>query len=142
MTPSELLAEENAIRSARRLAPREFDPALVRMAEWLANEMARTGEMSHELGGGLSVRAASAGWRGMETRENIAMTSGDESPYVMWMNSPGHRANILDADSLQAGNAVANGRRGTYFAACYGRSGEAGQSGGGGWWSWLWRLFR
>jgi uncharacterized protein YkwD len=72
-------------------------------------------------GGTSSERAAAAGYHS-PTGENIA--GGDESASEVvqtWMDSPGHRANILDCDYHSTGVGLARGGKyGTYWTQMFG----------------------
>lgn len=136
---------DTAERAKRGLAARSIDAALTQTAQELAANMA-SGQwpFSHGAGGGMSARAARNGWSGVELAENIAMgnSTADET-FEQWMNSAGHRRNILDASTDLCGFGHAVSSRGEhYWAACYGSKssgGHGGGSGGGGrgWWRWI-----
>ena len=139
-----MLACDTLERSKRNLPARNIDASLTQTAQELSANMA-SGQwaFSHNAGGGMSVRAARNGWSGAELAENIA--NGHETAvatFVQWMNSAGHRRNILDAstDLCGFGHAVAENDE-HYWVACYGAkssSGQGGGTGGGrGWWRWL-----
>jgi len=86
------------IRSSNRLARMVADPRLEKAALQQAGYMARAGLMNHTTGRGKdfasrmkdnSVEGAAA--------ENIAHGRMDMGKlFTMWMNSPGHRRNMLD----------------------------------------------
>jgi uncharacterized protein YkwD len=112
--------------------------------------MATKESLSHNLGGGMSRRAESNGWNGVELAENIAYGSDTASgTFRQWMTSPGHRANILDrsTDLCGFGHAV-SGRGEQWWAANYGAKQAGGTGGGDGqpapkrrWWQIIFRLF-
>ena len=95
----------------------KFNRRLARAARRHARDMARRNYFSHDtLGGGSFVdRIRHEGYlRGAHTwyvGENLAWgTMGSSRPRVimqMWMNSPGHRANILNASFREIGIGVA-----------------------------------
>lgn len=101
-----LLANVNAQRATAGCGPLRSDATLVRAAQKHAQWMNSGGAFSHTGQGGSSPkeRIRGEGWNGASTGENIAegQTSVDE---VMtdWMNSPGHRRNILDCDFTSIG---------------------------------------
>ncbi|MCU4652605.1 CAP domain-containing protein [Roseibacterium sp. SDUM158016] len=90
--------------------PLGYSPALQAAAETHAEYLSRTGNFSHAGPGGSTPRsrAARAGYRSCLTAENIARGQPDiRSVVAEWMNSPGHRANILNAQVTQYGFARA-----------------------------------
>lgn len=101
----ELLASVNAERAQAGCGPVRRDARLDRAATAHGRWMASGGEFSHTGQGGSSPaeRVEAEGWNGGHG-ENIAegQTSVDE---VMtdWMNSPGHRRNILDCEFTSVG---------------------------------------
>jgi len=97
----------NASRAANDLPPLERNAALTRAAQSHADDMLRRDYYSHTSpeGGSVSDRfQAAGGSKWLLTAENIAKCDGCKPPlsqnYVRqmhkgWMNSPGHRRNIL-----------------------------------------------
>lgn len=88
----------NAERTAQNRAPLVYDPLLARAAAEHARDMAQAGFFSHtgSDGSGIGQRLQRAGYRACFGAENIA--SGQRSlAEVMqsWMQSRGHRRNIL-----------------------------------------------
>ena len=87
-----------------------FDPALARAAQAHAEDMLARNYFDHVSPDGrrFSDRAAAAGYQGFATGENIAQ--GQRSAVEVmnaWMNSSGHRRNILSSDSNEIGVGVA-----------------------------------
>jgi hypothetical protein len=80
--------------------------------------MAAQNTLSHQLPGepGMADRASQAGARFSSLAENVAEGPSVEGIHKQWMNSPPHRANLLDAQLDSVGIAVA-GRDGVLFAA-------------------------
>lgn len=113
----DLFRMTNAARSEQGLAPLQWDESLARAAHAHAELMLETGQFSHELPGeaSLAVRAAQAGAHFQAIAENIAEGPGVDSIQHSWMNSPPHRANILDANLNAVGFAVVG--HGSYFYA-------------------------
>ncbi|MBU6501005.1 MAG: hypothetical protein KGJ89_02665 [Patescibacteria group bacterium] len=64
-------------------------------------------------GDSVTTVAASVGYDYLELGENLALGNfgGDEKVVIAWMNSPGHRANILNVNYREIGVAV---RKGVY----------------------------
>ena len=112
-----LLQLANRDRAAHGLAPLKWSAALAAAALQHAARMAEQSTLSHQLPGeaGLAERASQAGARFSAIAENIAEGPSAESIHRQWMNSPPHRANLLDAQLDSAGIAVEN-RNGTLFA--------------------------
>jgi uncharacterized protein YkwD len=109
----------NAERERYGVRPLRLNKRLSRAARRHAGDMARRNYFAHDsLGGGTFVdrirrtgylRGAQRWWVG----ENLAWGSHDRSaPRAiarMWMNSPGHRANVLSASFSEVGIGVAYG---------------------------------
>ncbi|MFI9584325.1 CAP domain-containing protein [Streptomyces sp. NPDC052236] len=123
---SEVLSRTNAERSAARLPPLAHDPRLAAAAQAYSTDMATRGFYSHTSPEGLEPwdRARAAGCTHRGIGENIAC--GQRSPAEVvqgWMNSPGHRANILKADFTHLGIGFAGGGpAGTYWTQLFGLS--------------------
>ncbi|MGW7603414.1 CAP domain-containing protein [Streptomyces antimycoticus] len=121
---SEVIALTNAERAAARLAPLAPDPRLTAAAQEHSDDMVARDFYSHTGPEGHQpwdrARAAGATHRGIG--ENIAC--GQRSPAEVlrgWMNSPGHRANILKPDFTHIGVGQATGSRaGTYWTQVFG----------------------
>ncbi|GAA0938145.1 CAP domain-containing protein [Streptomyces rhizosphaericus] len=121
---SEVIALTNAERAAARLAPLAPDPRLTAAAQAHSDDMVARDFYSHTGPEGHQpwdrAKAAGATHRGIG--ENIAC--GQRSPEEVvrgWMNSPGHRANILKPDFTHIGVGHATGSRaGTYWTQVFG----------------------
>lgn len=97
-TASRMLTRVNAERSATGLAPLSWCPSLARSAYNHSRDMAERQFFEHDSpeGDGVSDRAQAEGYDYSFVGENIAV--GQESVVEVmddWMNSPGHRANLL-----------------------------------------------
>ena len=112
-----LLQSANRDRAVHGLAPLKWSAPLAAAAQHHASRMAEQNTLSHQLPGeaGLAERAAQTGARFSSIAENIAEGPAAESIHRQWMNSPPHRANLLDAQLDSVGIAVEN-RGGTLFA--------------------------
>lgn len=96
-----LVARTNAERLRNGRAPLVLDGSLMRSARRHAAWMARNRRMQH-------TRAAVA--------ENIAMGQSSSNEAVRdWMNSPGHRANILSGQYTRIGVAAYRGYDGQVY---------------------------
>jgi uncharacterized protein YkwD len=102
----DLLQDVNAIRREHGLLPLRFEENLSRQAKDFAQELADLGDLSHQgsKGKGLKARLESQGYDFRLAAENLA--SGQIGPgetVRLWMESPGHRRNILLPDVREAG---------------------------------------
>ena len=99
-----LFAAANQVRVERGLRPLRFDPLLAQAALLHAREMAAHRSISHQFTGepDLAERAGKAGVRFSLVTENVAEAPNSALIHDLWMQSAGHRANLLDpkVDSL------------------------------------------
>jgi hypothetical protein len=88
----------NAERAQRGLGALHWDAALYRAAVLHAQEMAARQSISHQYPGEpeLAQRGKAAGARFSLIAENVAEAETAVRIHDAWMNSPGHRANLLD----------------------------------------------
>jgi hypothetical protein len=107
----------NQERTARGLTPMKWNDALASAARTHALLMARQDTLSHQYSGELAMadRAAKAGARFSSIAENIGEERQAETLHAEWMESPPHRANLLDPQLDAAGIAVVE-RNGNLFA--------------------------
>ena len=113
----------NQERAAAGCAPVAADAGLARVARAHSADMRDRGYFSHTTPDGLSPwdRAAAAGVQGASA-ENIAQGYGDAASVMAgWMDSPGHRANILDCSNTRLGTGVADGDGGPWWTQLFGR---------------------
>src|ERR1043166_189631 len=112
ITPDSVLSEMNSYRAKQGLAPLRFDPRLVLAAGDRMQDMEDLQYWSHDAPDG----RAPVVWlkpRGYDFRfagENLA--TGFETVELLvqgWMESPGHRANIMSPDYDDVGIAVIDG---------------------------------
>lgn len=103
-----LFEAANQERRAAGLKPLSWNPRLVVAAHPHAEEMARRHAISHQFSdeGELSDRAASATVRFSEVAENVGVAPSPAEMHEAWMQSPGHRANILDPKLTSLGVSV------------------------------------
>jgi hypothetical protein len=103
-----LLAAANQDRVARGLKPLRHDPILAQAALAHAREMAAHRGISHRFPGELqlSARGAIAGARFSLITENVAQAPISAMIHDLWMESKGHRENILDPNVDTVGIAV------------------------------------
>ena len=103
----------NRQRAANGLPPLKWDEALATAAREHAEVMAAQKSISHTLPGEQSLpsRVTRAGARFSWLSENVAAGPNAQNISEVWMQSPNHRANLLDADmdTIGAGAAERNG---------------------------------
>lgn len=123
-TASEVVDLTNRERTRHGLPPLAVDPLLTTAAQAHSADMIARAFYSHTAPDGSQPwdRAAAAGSRRRSIGENIAC--GQRSPAEVvdgWMNSPGHRANILKPGFTHIGIGFAGGgTAGTYWTQLFG----------------------
>lgn len=123
----DIVDRSNAFRRSQGLAPLVPNTALGAAAAEFAAFMARTGRYSHEADGREPAeRAEAQGYAWCLVAENIAyvMSSAGLDPAELperfmqgWIDSPGHRRNLLAADATETGVAMAGNARGDRYYA-------------------------
>jgi len=110
-TEQDLMDAVNRERKARELSVLKWDEGLARAAHKHAELMAEQKLLLHQLPdeAELAPRAHEAGARFSHITENIGMAEFASAFHEGWMNSPGHRANILDPKIDSIGIAVVEG---------------------------------
>lgn len=117
----------NAERAAAGIPALQIDSALMLAAQLHADQMAQARQMAHTLPGApypaMTDRLVAAGYEWAAAGENIA--SGYPSPAQAmsgWMQSSGHRANILNASFTEIGAGYAVDTAGQpYYVQVFGR---------------------
>lgn len=127
---SKLSADEQAVldltnkeRAKQGLAPFQANEKLMRAARDHSANMAKKGQLDHTLDGkDPGGRLQDVGYRGFGWGENIAAGQRNAAEALnSWMNSPGHRANILNAEFKEIGIGLApHGGGGFYFTQVFG----------------------
>lgn len=113
----------NVEREAAGCPAVRADEALDDLALAHSADMAARGYFDHTTPDGLSPwdRADAAGVSGLAA-ENIARGQPDAASVVAaWMDSPGHRANILNCDHVTHGLGVHHGSGGPWWTQLFGR---------------------
>jgi Cysteine-rich secretory protein family len=112
----QLFESVNRERTAQGLAPLQWDAALFKAARKHALLMLNLNMLEHQLPNepGLEARLAEAGARFAVIAENIAVGPDPYTIHKGWMNSPGHRKNILDPRLTSIGIAAVRGPGGLY----------------------------
>jgi uncharacterized protein YkwD len=98
----------NRERASRGLAALQWDNNLAAAAREHAQRMADSNTLAHQLPGepDMKSRVSDSGARFAMVAENIAVGPDTSSIHDGWMHSPGHRANILDAQLTAVGIAT------------------------------------
>lgn len=107
---AEALAMINAYRADAGCGPLQPQPQLIDAARKHANAMAKQNFFSHNSKNGTKFgnRVRASGFKGKKLAENIAAGQRTAAEVVsIWMNSPGHRKNILTCSLNRTGIAVA-----------------------------------
>lgn len=110
-----LFASVNSARSAAGLAPLAYSSALESVASGWTSSMAASGTLGHNPSYATQIPAGSTG-----AGENVGYAGGfaDNAATIHagWMDSPGHRANILNPNYTQIGIGYAVDASGTAWA--------------------------
>jgi hypothetical protein len=114
----------NQARAQAGVGRLQWDPALAAAALQHCRRMAAEGPIAHRYGGeaDLSGRAAQAGAHFSVIEENVAVGPSADAIHEEWMQSPGHRANLLSPDVDHVGVAVVAARGVLYAVADYSRA--------------------
>jgi uncharacterized protein YkwD len=111
-----VIAIVNKERVQRKLPPFKLDLRLVEASEVHAVDMADRQKLTHKFEIDVGTRANRSGFRYRYIGENVAV--GFNSPEAVvkgWMNSPGHRRNILDRAFTHVGVGAAICDRGRVY---------------------------
>jgi uncharacterized protein YkwD len=112
----QLFESLNHKRTAQGLSALQWDNALFKAARHHALLMLNLNRIEHQLPSepSLEERLAEAGARFAAIAENIAVGSNPQTIHAGWMDSPGHRKNILNPQLTAVGIAVVRGPGGLY----------------------------
>jgi uncharacterized protein YkwD len=119
-----LLDLTNKEREKEKLPPLKPNPVLFKVARAHSANMAKKGEMKHELEGkNPAQRVLDAGYDYATVGENIATSDGAPLAEIMqsWMNSKIHRANILKDGYTEMGLGIARNGKDVYYTQVFGR---------------------
>jgi uncharacterized protein YkwD len=118
-----ILELTNQAREQEKLPPVKLNALLFEAARGHSANMARKGEMKHELDRKrVPDRVNATGYRWAEVGENIAETDGDPAAVIFkgWMDSKGHRANILNPVFTEIGIGIVRNDKGeTYYTQVF-----------------------
>ncbi|MCZ4611269.1 CAP domain-containing protein, partial [Streptomyces sp. Lzd4kr] len=122
-TVGQVVALVNKERANAGCGPLEEDSLLNKSAQGHSDDMAARDFFDHTNPDGADPgqRITAAGYRWSTYGENIAM--GQQTPAAVmesWMNSPGHRANILNCSFKDIGVGIHNGPGGPWWTQNFG----------------------
>jgi uncharacterized protein YkwD len=121
-----MLAAINAARAGAGVAPLRASSALGSAAAWQSTVLAQAGYLDHTSpdGSTLIVRLSRAHWHGTAAGEDLAVAPSPAEAVAMWMQSPGHRENLLRPSFRTIGLGLARGawqgRTALYVTADFG----------------------
>lgn len=118
---AQVVALTNQARATAGCAPLEIDARLTRAAQAHSEDMARRGYFEHDSldGRDFADRIRAAGYPS-PAAENIARGQRTAAAVVQaWLDSPGHRRNILDCSFVAIG--VGYAANGSYWTQDFGR---------------------
>jgi len=118
---AQIFALGNQARAQAGVASLAWDPALAAAALQHCRMMAAHGPISHQYSGelDLSTRAAQAGAHFSVIEENVAFAPSAGAVHQAWMQSPGHRDNLLSPEVDHVGIALVYARGELYAVADY-----------------------
>ena len=103
-TERSLLSAVNSVRATHNLRPLQVDTKLLATARAYSTTLIRQDVFTH---GAFAQRIQASGARGPAFGENLAWGTGPGGNATtivrMWMNSPGHRANLLRPGWVRVG---------------------------------------
>lgn len=117
---------DTSLASAEPRGPLALQPGLLSAARFHANDMAANGCFSHESCDGTATFARIGRYFSGPAGENIYTSIGDASArraMVGWMNSDGHRRNILRHEWEWLGTGFSGSGRQIYFVQNFGQGG-------------------
>jgi uncharacterized protein YkwD len=122
---AQVLALVNKERASAGCSPLTSNAKLTKAADDYSDVMADAGVMSHTGpdGSTMAGRVEAAGYAWSTLGENIAQGQSDAAAVMdAWMNSPGHRANILNCSFKEIGIGVHFGDGGPWWTQDFGAS--------------------
>ncbi|MER6413866.1 sigma-70 family RNA polymerase sigma factor [Streptomyces humidus] len=120
---AQVIALVNQERATAGCGPLTEDPLLRKAAQGHSDDMAARGYFDHTDPDGVDPgqRITAAGYRWSTYGENIAMGQQTaRSVMTSWMNSPGHRANILNCAFKNIGVGIHDGAGGPWWTQNFG----------------------
>lgn len=121
-----LLSMINEARAAQGVSPLAGDPRLDAVAEGHSLDMATHHFFSHSSPntGAPGDRAAAAGLAFRSLAENIAMNQSVTAAHHALLQSPGHRANLLNGDLRRVGLGIVRASDGVYVTQLFATFGD------------------
>lgn len=110
-TDSGLLDSTNKQRAENGFQPLKYNVKLDKAAQTKAEDMAKRNYWSHNTPDGQEpwVFFDNAGYKYYKAAENLAYGfDNSDTTVVGWMNSPSHRANVLDSELVEVGFGIIN----------------------------------
>lgn len=123
----EMIRLTNAERNRAGRAPLAASPRLMKAAQIHAEQMVVRGQMAHDLPGArypaTEDRLAAVQYRWLTYAENVAYGQSDPASALdSWMDSSGHRRNILNSAMTEVGTGFARDRSGRpYYVQVFAR---------------------
>ena len=112
----------NKEREKEKLSALTVSPLLCEVARKHSANMAKQGEMKHELNGkNPADRVKAAGYEYKFMAENIAASDGDKPEGIVkaWMDSEHHRENILNGKFTEIGLGSASNDKETFYTQVF-----------------------
>lgn len=124
---AEVIRQTNEARARNGLPALRTNAKLMEAARLHAEQMAAAQRGDHTISGTryptMQSRLEAVGYAYLQVAENVAWNQpSPQSVLTSWMNSSGHRANILEAGVTEMGAAMARSSRGEpYWIQVFGR---------------------
>ena len=121
-----LLTAINSARAAAGVPPLRASVSLTTAAAWQSQVLAQAGYIDHTSPDGSTLldRLTRARWHGTTAGEDLAVAPTPSDAVAMWMQSPGHRENMLRPSFHTVGLGLArgvwSGREAVYVTADFG----------------------
>jgi uncharacterized protein YkwD len=106
-----LLTAINSARAAAGVPPLRATGSLTSAATWQSQVLAQVGYLDHTSPDGSTLldRLTRARWHGTTAGEDLAVAPSPSDAVSMWLQSPGHRANLLSPSFRTVGLGLARG---------------------------------
>jgi uncharacterized protein YkwD len=106
-----LLTAINSARAAAGVPPLRATGSLTSAATWQSQVLAQAGYIDHTSPDGSTLidRLTRARWHGSTAGEDLAVAASASDAVEMWMQSPGHRQNLLSPQFRTVGLGLARG---------------------------------
>ncbi|HEY6305577.1 MAG TPA: CAP domain-containing protein [Candidatus Angelobacter sp.] len=113
----------NMVRANAGVQTLQWDPKVAQAALAHAQKLAEHADLSHRFAGELELdqRLGATGVRFNAVAENVALADTVEEAHLALMNSPGHRANIMNPQYNAVGIAVVQRNRSLYVTQDFAR---------------------